>query len=196
MTPLHAWVLAASTTLAPGRSHDRLAEAITNRVEMEAPLFKGDEDKRRTASFLIAIAFRESSLKADVVGDFRNGKPTSFCAFQVHTWDGKTQEGWTGPELAEDPNKCVTVAMRLLRQSMKGCPDHPLALYAEGPTGCTSARGQRISRDRLAIAQRLVRDVPANAIPPVPPPKNDQRSKDDAALGSVAASRTRRFCAP
>ena len=195
MSPLYAWVLAASSTLAPGRSHDRLAEAITKRVEAEAPLFKGDEDKKRTASFLVAVAFRESSLRADAVGDFRKGKPTSFCAFQVHTWDGKTQEGWTGPELAEDPDKCVTVAMRMLRQSMRSCPEHPLAFYAEGPKGCTSVRGQRISRDRMAIAQRLVRDVPFERNPP-PIPRDDERSRVDAALGSVAASRTRRFCAP
>lgn len=195
MSPLHAWVLAASSTLAPGRSHDRLAEAITNRVEMEAPLFKGDEDKKRTASFLVAVAFRESSLKADAVGDFRNGKPTSFCAFQVHTWDGRTSEGWSGPDLAEDPNKCVTVAMRMLRQSMKMCPEHPLAFYAEGPKGCESPRGQRISRDRLAIAQHLVRKVPFDPNP-APMPRDDERSRTDAALGSVAASRTRRFCAP
>lgn len=195
MSPLHAWVLAASSLLAPGRSHDRLAEAITSRVEMEPPLFKGDEDKKRTASFLVAVAFRESSLRADAVGDFRRGRPTSFCAFQVHTWDGKTQEGWTGPELAEDPDKCVKVAMRMLRQSMKICPEHPLAFYAEGPRGCTSRRGQRISRDRLAIAQRLVRDVPFDP-QPAPMPRDDERSRVDAALGSVAASRTRRFCAP
>ena len=197
MSPLHAWVLAASSTLAPGRSHDRLAEAITNRVEAEAPLFKNDEDKKRTASFLVAVAFRESSLKADAVGDFRNGKPTSFCAFQVHTWDGRTTEGWSGPDLAEDPNKCVTVAMRMLRQSMKSCPDHPLAMYAEGPKGCESPRGQRISRDRLAIAQHLLRKVPFNSAPaPAPTPREDDRKSTDAALGSVAASRTRRFCAP
>jgi len=193
---LLAWVLAASSTLAPGRSHDRLAEAITNRVEAEAPLFRGDEDKHRTAAFLVAIAFRESSLHADAVGDFRNGKPTSFCAFQVHTWDGKTTEGWTGRDLAEDPDKCVTVAMRMLRQSMKMCPEHPLAFYAEGPKGCSSVRGQRISRDRLAVAQHLVRVVPRDPAPPAPAPKNDERSRDEAALGSVASSRTRRFCAP
>ena len=195
MSPLLAWLLAAASTLAPGRSHDRLAEAIADRVEAEAPLFKGDDAKTKTASFLLAIAFRESSLRADAVGDFRNGRPTSFCAFQVHTWDGKTSEGWTGPDLAEDPQKCVTVAMRMLRQSMRMCPEHPLAFYAEGPRGCTSTRGQRLSRDRMAIAARLVRDVPFDR-EPGPAPHDNDRSRADAALGSVAGSRTRRFCAP
>lgn len=209
MSPLHAWVLAASTTLAPGRPVEPLAEAIATRVEAEDPLFRGDEDRRRTASFLVAIAFRESSLRHDAVGDFRKGKPTSYCAFQVHTWDGKTQEGWTGPELAKDPDKCVTVAMRMLRASVKACPAHPLASYAEGPKGCASPRGQRISRDRLAIAQRLVKSVPfipvtAEESPPASPtappsqtttpasrPPSEERRKtgaiDRASAGSVRA---------
>lgn len=160
MSALLTWILAASSLLAPTRQHDRLAEAITNRVEAEDPLFKGDEDRRRTSALLVAIAFRESSLRADIVGDRVAGKPTSFCAFQIHLpWGRTTAEGWTAAELLEDPEKCVTTAMHMLRISMKVCPSFPLAAYAEGPNGCTSARAQRISRDRMAIAQRLVRDV-------------------------------------
>ena len=106
------------------------------------------------------LPFRESSLQASAVGDHVAGKPTSFCAFQIHLpFGAKTGEGWTGSDLAEDPEKCVTIAMRMIRQSMQSCPAHPLAFYASGPSGCENARAQRISRDRLAIAQRLLRDV-------------------------------------
>jgi hypothetical protein len=160
MSTLLAWVLAASASLAPGRSHDALGGAIAARAESEPALFKDDLDRRKTASFLIAISFRESSLRADAVGDMHAGKPTSFCAFQINLpWGKKTPEGWTGPELAADPDKCVTVAMRMIRSSMKLCPEHPLAWYAEGPKGCSSKRAQAISRDRLAMAHRLLRDV-------------------------------------
>lgn len=158
-TTLLSWVLAASSLLAPGRSHDRLAQAITARVEAEAPLFKNDEDRHKTSALLVAIAFRESSLRANAVGDFSRGKPTSFCAFQVNLPGTKTKEGWTGDDLLEDPDKCVTVAMRFVRDSMRVCPEHPIAWYAAGPKGCTNAHAQRISRDRVAIAQRLVREV-------------------------------------
>jgi hypothetical protein len=160
MSALFPWVVAASSFLAPTRHHDQLAEAITNRVEAEEPLFKGDADRRKTSALLVAIAFRESSLRADAVGDHVGGKPTSFCAFQVHLPAGRTTaEGWTAAELLEDPDKCVAAAMRMLRISMKVCPSAPLAWYASGPAGCESARAQSISRDRMAIAQRLVRDV-------------------------------------
>ena len=170
MSALMAWVLAASSLLAPARQHDVLASAIASRAEAEAPLFKGDEDRHRTTALLVAIAFRESSLNEAAVGDHQAGKPTSFCAFQIHLpWGAKTAEGWTGPELLEDPEKCVTAALHLLRDSMRACPSSPLASYAEGPAGCESARAQRISRDRLGIAQRLVRDVRVSAPPPPTP---------------------------
>jgi hypothetical protein len=163
MSALLTWVLAASTLLAPQRPHDELAEAITNRVEAESPLFKGDDDRRKTSALLLAIAFRESSLRASATGDSVGGKPTSFCAFQIHLPGGaKTAEGFTGAELAEDPDKCVTTAIHMLRASMQQCPAHPLAYYASGPAGCANERAQRISRDRLAIAQRLIRDVRVN----------------------------------
>lgn len=165
MSTLVTWVLAASSALAPQRSHDRLATAIASRAEAEAPLFKGDEDRKRTTALLVAMAFRESSLREDAVGDHRAGKPTSFCAFQLHLpWGAKSAEGWTGPELVDDPEKCVSAAMHLVRESMRACPTHPLAWYAAGPTGCNSERAQRISRDRLALAQRLLRDVKAQSL--------------------------------
>src|SRR5688572_5240716 len=137
MSALFTWVVAATTMLSPTRHHDELAGAIVSRAEAEPPLFNGDADRVRTTALLVAIAFRESSLRADAVGDHVGGKPTSFCAFQLHLPGGaKTAEGWTGPELAEDPEKCVTAAMRLLRASMRACPSAPLAWYAAGPTGC------------------------------------------------------------
>lgn len=187
-TSLLTWVLAASSTLAPApaRPHDALAEAITARVEAEPPLFRGDEDKRRTASLLVAMAFRESSLRADAVGDKVNGKPTSFCAFQIHLpYNRTTPEGWSGEDLLADPEKCVSTAMRMIRLSMKVCPDHPIAWYAAGPAGCTSERAQRISRDRLAIAQYLVRKVP------VAPRDEDRKTASlPSAPGAVLAPRT------
>ena len=160
MSALLAWVLAASSTLVPGRPHDDLASAIATRAEAEPALFKDDADRRKTASLLLAISFRESTLRAEAVGDMKHGKPTSFCAFQIHLpWGQKTAEGWTGDDLVQDADKCVTAAMHMIRASMRVCPEYPLAWYAEGPNGCTSRRAQNISRDRLAIAQRLVRDV-------------------------------------
>lgn len=195
MSGLFTWVLAASSVLAPTRQHDRLAEAITNRVAAEEPLFNGDVDRRRTSALLVAIAFRESSLRADAVGDHVAGNPTSFCAFQLHLpWGRTTAEGWSGNELLEDPEKCVSAAMRMLRISMKVCPSSPLAWYAAGSAGCGSARAQRISRDRMAIAQRLFHEVRVADEPGTSPPTPTlSLIRTNVTLRS-AGPRTRRFC--
>lgn len=187
MSTVLAWVLAASSLLAPHRQHDRLAQAIAARVEAEEPLFKDDADRMKTAALLVAMAFRESSLRADVVGDHVNGKPTSFCAFQIHLpWGRKTAEGWSGADLIGDPEKCVAVAMRYVRESMRACAAHPIAVYASGPDGCKDERAQRISRDRVALAKRLIRKVKVQE-EPKPSPRTTSRSRLRAPTARVSA---------
>jgi hypothetical protein len=192
MSVLFAWVVAASSLLAPARQHEELATAIANRVDAEAPLFKNDEDRHRTAALLVAIAFRESSLRASAVGDHVGGKPTSFCAFQVHLpWGARTADGWTGADLLEDPEKCVAAAMRMLRVSLQVCPSFPIAWYAAGPAGCESPRAQRISRDRMAIAQRLLRDVQLQTDKP---PQSTLLLEPRSVAIDPALPRPRQFC--
>jgi hypothetical protein len=143
------FVLAAMTTLAPGRDHSALGGAIARTAESNKPLFESDADRRRTAALLVAVAFRESSLTANVIGD--NGK--SFCAFQIHSSSGGTKD------LLEDVDACVRAGFTLLRTSLRVCPSFPIAWYASGPLGCTNARAQRISRDRMNLAAYLFGQV-------------------------------------
>lgn len=150
------FALAAMSSLAPGREHIELATAITARVLAEPPLFKGDDDRMRTAAYLVAVAFREGSLKSGIVGD----KGKSFCTFQIHESSGGT------PALTTDVDACVAKAFAMLRTSMRVCPQAPLAWYAEGGVNaCTSARAQRISKDRLGLAARLAKEQAVVASP-------------------------------
>ena len=144
------FVLAAMTVLAPGRDHAELGAAIAKVVDAERPLFRDDADRRRTAALVVAVAFRESSLRADVVGD--HGR--SFCAMQIHRSSGGS------PALLEDAEACSRTGVAMLRASSRVCSAHPVAWYAAGPRGCASPRAQRISRDRVALARRLLREVP------------------------------------
>lgn len=179
MSTLLSWVLAATASLAPTRAHEPLATAITTVIDREAPLFRDDEDRKKTAAFLVAVAFRESSLKPDAVGDHtgKNRTPTSFCAYQINLpWGRKTAEGWSGEELVADPLKCVSAAYRMLQQSARACPEHPLAWYAEGPTGCTSERAKRINRDRMALAAQLRKKVTVPDVQVPDPATAEERS--------------------
>jgi len=143
------FVFYSMVALAPGRDHAELATAITARALAEPPLFRGDDDRRKTASYLVAVAFREGSLRLDAVGD--HGK--SFCTYQIHSSSGGTEA------LTTDADACVGKAFAMLRESARMCPEHPLAFYASGPGACSNKRAQRISRDRLGLASRLAKSV-------------------------------------
>ena len=135
------FVLAAMTSLAPGRDHTANGTAIASVVLAEPPLFKDDESRSRTASLVVAIAFRESGFRNDAVS-----KTNDHCMMQVNR----------RPDLAADASACVRVALTMLRESMRMCREHPLAFYAVGPGACTNVRAQRISRDRMALAGRVL----------------------------------------
>ncbi len=94
------------------------------------------------AAIMTAVAFRESSLRNDVTGDGGH----SVCAFQIY--DGSK-------ELLENPIECARVGVRMMRESRRVDPAHPLSHYARGPR-YKSPEAQRISADRIGLAKRLM----------------------------------------
>jgi hypothetical protein len=149
-----AFVLVMMLVLAPRRDHAELAGAVALAAETGRPLFALDEDRHKTAAFYTALLFRESSLRNDAIGD----QGHSHCAGQIYLSHGfRTREGWSGADLREDVDKCMTVVVRMVRESFAVCahlpPEERLALYARG--SCASAEGRRISRDRSRLARRI-----------------------------------------
>jgi hypothetical protein len=162
-----AWILAIITLAAPpGRFPARESEAdararyaliatAADNAARAAPLFAGPEGHRRTVALLLAVAVHESGLRVDVDrGELRGDGGQSWCLMQVHVGDGKTPEGWTGPELAADHAKCFIAGAHLLRRSLVACrespPDDRLAAYASG----SCARGLPESRVIIGMARR------------------------------------------
>lgn len=141
-----AFVLAMMMWLVPGRARGLVdeAKAITSVVEAESALFPGDKEKLLTAALVVTIAFRESGFRNEAVSETED-----YCMMQVHR----------RPDLAKDVGACVKVAFVMLRESIRMCPRDPVAFYASGPGGCSNARAQRISQDRMGLAKRLVREV-------------------------------------
>lgn len=120
--------------LAPGRDVDALAWAVA--VNAHSPA---------EAAKFTAVAFRESGLDNAAVGD--HGK--SVCAMQIL---GGSRV------LIDDPIACVRRGAVMLRESERIDPSNPIAFYARGPR-YESETAKRISRDRMAIAARLLRMV-------------------------------------
>lgn len=132
----HFFVLAMlwMGTLAPGRDHGDLAWAVAVNASSDTE-----------AAVLTAVAFRESSLRNDAVGD--GGR--SVCAMQI--LHGSR-------DLLADPIACVRRGAVMLRASRLVDPSHPIASYARGPR-YESDEARRISDDRMALARRLLRMV-------------------------------------
>lgn len=157
MSDLLTFALAVVHAVDPEHGHPVMTDAIVHVVEDERPLFTDDSSREKTIALLVAVAWREGSLREKVSGDCvektKEGgciaHPRSFCTMQVHASSGGDES------LNEDPEKCIRMGMALLRQSMRACTDHPIAFYASGPNGCTNVRAQRISRDRMALASWL-----------------------------------------
>ena len=146
MMTLYWTVLAMMLRLSPSDQpmarHGALATAITIVVVEEGPLFANDADLERTAALLVAVAFRESSLTASILGD--GGR--SVCAMQIHGGD---------PSLNDDAVACVRTGHRMLKTSVRVDRANPVAFYARGPR-FESEEARRISRDRMALARSLV----------------------------------------
>lgn len=117
--------------LAPGRDVDALAWAVAVNASSETE-----------AAVITAVMFRESSLRNDVTGDGGH----AVCAMQIYD----------GPKsLLEDPLACVTRGTRMLRESRRVDPENPIAFYARGPR-FKRDDAKRISRDRMALAKRII----------------------------------------
>jgi hypothetical protein len=155
MSPhLFALILAARfmvASLAPlTDERAEMADAIAWEVYDDAPFYRDDAGKLRTLALHIAVAYREGGVQTSAIGDSGH----SFCAFQIHDSSGGTRA------LASDAAACAHAGHVMLRQSIRICRAHPIAWYAEGPRGCSSERAQRISRDRVALAETLARPYP------------------------------------
>lgn len=147
MLHLYFLVLSMMCSLSPAERpilrHGALATAIAVVVSEEGPLFRSDPELTRTAALLVAVSFRESSFDVRAVGD--HGR--SVCAFQIHGGS---------PELLEDPVLCARTGYRMLKESLRMDPSHPVAFYARGPR-FTSPEAVRLSDDRMRVARTLAK---------------------------------------
>lgn len=95
----------------------------------------------RDVALLSAIAYRESRVQNDVIGDGGD----SVCAFQIYKG---------ARSLLTDPLACATRARAMLRESIRRCRAHPVAIYARGR--CDSADGRALSRDRVSLGEKVL----------------------------------------
>lgn len=159
------WCVAASLVASHGLRAlpDDVAAALVDEV-LANPLTPTDAGIRTTLGIGTAVAWMEGHNQLSPTG-FNDGGQSA-CWAQVYLPGGaKTAEGWTANELRTDPVKCAHVAVRLIKASVLAsptCDGCELVVYARGRD---TEEGRRLSRHRVALAKRLIREVPLEVQP-------------------------------
>lgn len=126
-----------------GKTDLSLAMATDQVVAEEPPIFPGDVSKAKSAAIVIVTMWQESRFDNGAIGDHGNSR----CAMQI----------WGGPKsLLTDPVACVRTGHRMLRESVRVDPRHPIAWYAGGGPGWRSNEARRISADRMNLTEWLL----------------------------------------
>ena len=128
------------------------------------PEFKGPFARLKTLVLMITVAGEESTFNRDVdlgldrKNQGKNDGGESWCLMQIHLKDSdkypnraRTVDGWTGPQLVADREKCFRAGLKLMRWHMKACNGLPreerLVGYTHG-SKCLSRRGRSRARYR------------------------------------------------
>ncbi len=169
-----AWLVAAQLAWQPASvaSHAHYRAIAQDLVIVaydpdEAPLFGGPRGRARTALLLDAVASLESQYRADVDDGRKRGGLGEVCILQVllpsprhrvvlrgDTYAYSLDEGWSYADLVEDRQKCVRVALRKMRESLRAC--HDLSLYTCGRCDAT----ERMAKYRMGRAEGMWRHAP------------------------------------
>ena len=153
---LVAWGLAASLVASNGvRKLSSTVLGAMADAAIATPVIDGEDGPRVTMAYEVAIAWFEGANDGEAIGDGH----ASFCWGQIYLPNGaRTREGWSGHELVDDPSKCASVVVRIVRTSIEGGPrDCELCLYARGRV---TNEARRISKHRVDLVRRLLTTVP------------------------------------
>jgi hypothetical protein len=137
---LATWIVHASLLVSDSRGRHPERPIAAEGAAAIAHVCEGkptEYEARKCAAIYVVMAFHESGFRLDAVGDGGLARGP----FQVHT--SHAPRTWT---------EAVKQYTPLLTYSMKTCAE-PLEVIVVGH--CGTAAGQRISRERMAEAERL-----------------------------------------
>lgn len=120
----------------------------------EAPIIPLKDNARRLSTMLVfEVARHESSFYYNIDQNKgkkpRGDKGNSWCMMQINIGSGKTSQGWTGPEIIADRQKCIRAGYQYMKRSFGACrrygQQYGLSAYASG----TCNKAQNISKQMV-----------------------------------------------
>lgn len=125
----------------PWRSTYESTAAAVAKAANASPLFAGEDGPAKSASLAVSVMWFESHYKPNAEGDFHNGRPTSFCAFQISETNFKYLSV-TRDQIQSDIQVCVDSGFRMMKASFSICSgpewklEDKLNQYATGGGVC------------------------------------------------------------
>lgn len=144
ITALAFLVFAEANRLDPNYDAGELAQAIA-RVSLERPAFDGEDGALQTAAWLLAIAWHETDLRHERIGD--GGRACT--AWQLHA-------GPLCAELRADKTAAARVAREYVRTSLAVCSTNPVAERLAAYTSGSCSRGLFAARRHHARALKIL----------------------------------------
>lgn len=154
------------TLLEANTRYELEAKNLATAIEKTGRLFKSDEDGKKTAALVLAIAKFESGLTKRVGNGTKRGDGgRSWCYMQLNIGSGKVYWGtpemrtWSGVDVVKDTTKCWMAGIEAIRLSMESCKyfrgSDSLSAYTSG--SCT--RGEKKAHYRWLYMLHLVAKV-------------------------------------
>lgn len=117
---------------------DKARDAIATVYDRNntSTIFGGKYGKAMDTALLLKIAASENSYIENPGGVPEINGGRSWCMMSLNIGNGKTIEGWTGPELDADRRKCFKAGYNAMKRSFGGCRRLPfkygLSVYHSG----------------------------------------------------------------
>ena len=155
-----ALILSLRASLMPGETVDAhlatmvdVSAAIAESVNASAPVYRGRFGRARTAALMVAIGYKESGFRADILSGATLGPNRACGAWQTET-----------PPLpcalfVLDRRFEAEHALALVRRSFAACRHNPRAHWLAGFTSGRVDAGLVESRERMNLADRLFASV-------------------------------------
>lgn len=124
----------------------------------ERSMFPSQQKGRAmTAVVMLKTAMEESGYfdEAVMLGTKRGDHGRSWCMMQINIGKGKTREGWTGPELIADNQKCFRAGLHILQGSFGYCSHLSFHSRLSGYTTGRCIEGEQHSIRRMSSFARI-----------------------------------------
>jgi len=138
------------------------ADVVYDPAEKPIGIFNPEYQREASLFVVIGLSYMESiGYRKDVDAGIKRGDHgRSWCVMQIHIGNGKTKEGWTGPELISDRKKCFRSGYKSVKLSFGACWNKPIDQRLNAYASGNCENGIKESKERMNFGIWLFNKAP------------------------------------